>query len=365
MSEQRDITSVYGRRDSDPDPQRNAPSETARRTDGGVEYDLPTERELQLVSVRVETEPNVFKPIGPVKGLKVPIANCLPPSGPYYDEYTLGSHFGEAVFDVHANGEIRVCIVCWGAKHEDTHKKCRKKCRVCKKNDHPGRTCGQIYATVAWWRARGYNVVKTMRVRPSVRELVYLVAAGVVHSFKKLTDPVVLKDNHPLVRELYRTTSMPQYSPGRIVWPKPKRLQEQSRSGVPKQHAGPATEGIEPSNPVSTHSVDPARDPRLMARRVVLEENEEPEGEIASITDQPVTHESGDGVGEASTSVEEFAHQSELIRSLQAENKRLAEALEQARTELNAKDAELIAKDARIAELIGGGGSTGAKRPRT
>ncbi|KAI4612869.1 hypothetical protein J4E80_006924 [Alternaria sp. BMP 0032] len=318
MSEQRDTASVYGRRDSDPDPQRNAPSETARRTDGGVEYDLPTERELQLFSVRVETEPNVFKPIGPVKGLKAPIENCLPPSGPYYDEYTLGSHFGEAMFD----------------------------------------TCGQIYATMAWWRARGYNVVKTMRVRPSVRELVYLVAASVVHSFKKLTDPVVLKDNHPLVRELYRKTSMPQYSPARIVWPKPKGLQKRSGSGVPKRQSSQAAEGVGPSNSESTHSVDPTRDPRLLARRAAVEEEEVLGGEIASIADQPVTHESGDGTAEASTSVQEFAHESEQIRFLQAENRRLAEALEQARI-------ELIAKDARIAELIGGAGSTGAKRPRT
>ena len=320
--------------------------------------DLPTERELQLFSVRVETEPNVFKPIGPVKGLKAPIENCLPPSGPYYDEYTLGSHFGEAMFDVHANGEISVCIVCWGVKHEDTHKKCRKKCRVCKKNDHPGQTCGQIYATMAWWRARGYNVVNTMRVRPSVRELVYLVAASVVHSFKKLTDPVVLKDNHPLVRELYRKTSMPQYSPARIVWPKPKGLQKRSRSGVPKRHSGQAAEGVGVSNSESTHSVDPTRDPRLLARRVAVEEEEVLGGEIASIADQPVTHESGDGTAEASTSVQEFAHESEQIRFLQAENRRLAEALEQARI-------ELIAKDARIAELIGGASSIGAKRPRT
>ncbi|KAI4656275.1 hypothetical protein J4E93_000994 [Alternaria ventricosa] len=74
--------------------------------------------------------------------------------------------------------------------------------------------------------------------------------------------------------------------------------------------------------------------------------------------DQPVTHESGDGAGEASTSVQEFAHQSEVIRSLQAENRRLAEAIEQARI-------ELIAKDARIAELTAGGDSTGAKGPRS
>ncbi|KAI4644695.1 uncharacterized protein J4E78_009514 [Alternaria triticimaculans] len=77
--------------------------------------------------------------------------------------------------------------------------------------------------------------------------------------------------------------------------------------------------------------------------------------------DQPVTHvthESGDGAGEASTSVQEFAHQSEAIRSLQAENRRLTEAIEQVRI-------ELIAKDARIAELTAGGGSKGAKGPRT
>ncbi|KAH6858861.1 hypothetical protein BKA58DRAFT_368855 [Alternaria rosae] len=302
-------------------------------------------------------EPGVFKSIGPVKGLKVSIANCLPPSGPYFDEYTLGNHFEEAMFDVHANGEICVCIVCWGAKHEDTHKRSRKNCRVCKTNDHLGQTCGQIYVTMARWRARGYNVVKTMRVRPNVKELVYLVAVGVVHSFKKLTDVIVLNDNHPLVRELYRTTSMPQYSPGKIVWPKPKRLQGQSRLGVLKQHVSAAAEGVAPSDLDSTHSVHPARDPRLMARRVVVEVEEVLRGDIVSITNQPVTHEPADSVGEVSTSVQESPHQSERIRFLEAENRRLAGALERAL-------AELVAKDDWIAELTGDGVSTGTKRPR-
>ena len=185
MSEQRDTASVYGRRDRALDPQRNAPSETARRTDGSVECkymsiscfyvtgdtpcasvvpskrpavaahdrattsyapeslvfplltsladivfpdDLPTERELQAFSIRVEMKPGVFMPIGPVKGLECPIVNCLPPSGPYYDEFILKSAFGEVMFDLYANGEIRVCIVYWGPKHEDNHKRCTRKC---------------------------------------------------------------------------------------------------------------------------------------------------------------------------------------------------------------------------------------------
>ena len=53
MSEQRDITSVYGRRDSDPDPQRNAPSKTARRTDGGVECEYKSTSYFRVTDVDV------------------------------------------------------------------------------------------------------------------------------------------------------------------------------------------------------------------------------------------------------------------------------------------------------------------------
>jgi len=56
MSEQRDITSVYGRRDSDPDPQRNAPSETARRTDGGVECEYKSTSYFRVTDVAVMSE---------------------------------------------------------------------------------------------------------------------------------------------------------------------------------------------------------------------------------------------------------------------------------------------------------------------
>jgi hypothetical protein len=79
--------------------------------------ELPTETELKIFSIRVELEPGVTKLIRPVMGLKAPIANCLPPSGPYFDEFILESRFGEETFQVYANGEICVCIVCWGAKH--------------------------------------------------------------------------------------------------------------------------------------------------------------------------------------------------------------------------------------------------------
>jgi len=335
--------------------------------------DLPTERELQTFSVRVEMKPGVFMPIGPVKGLKCPIANCLPPSGPYYDEFILESTFGEAMFDVYANGEIRVCIVCWGPKHEDSHKRCKRKCRVCGTCDHPGQTCGQIYARMSWWKARGHKVVKTQHIRPGVGEFVYLIKAGIVHSFRKFTDGVNVNEDHPLVRELFRTTSMPLYTPGRTVWPKSGKGQKQSRpsvkgpsnpegiiSHVPEevQEAQKPVYGSKPSNRGSNHSVDSSRDPRLMTRRVVDEEDGVLGGEIAPIVDQPVTHKSGGGDIAASASEQDTSHQSELIRYLEAENKRLVAELRQARI-------ELVAKDARIAELTGDGVSTGTKRPRT
>ena len=335
--------------------------------------DLPTERELQTFSVRVEMKPGVFMPIGPVKGLKCPIANCLPPSGPYYDEFILESTFGEAMFDVYANGEIRVCIVCWGPKHEDSYKRCKRKCRVCGTCDHPGQTCGQIYARMSWWKARGHKVVKTQHIRPGVGEFVYLVKAEIVHSFRKFTDAVNVNEDHPLVRELFRTTSMPLYTPGRTVWPKSGKSQKQSTpsvegpsnpegivSHVPGevQEAQKPVYGSKPSNRGSNHSVDSSRDPRLMARRVVDEEDGVLGGEVAPIVDQPVTHESGGGDIEASTSGQDTSHQSERNRFLEAENRRLVEELRQARI-------ELVAKDARIAELTGDSVPTGTKRPRT
>ena len=53
MSEQRDITSVYGRRDSDPGPRRNAPAETTRWTDGGVECEYKSTSYFRVTEVDV------------------------------------------------------------------------------------------------------------------------------------------------------------------------------------------------------------------------------------------------------------------------------------------------------------------------
>jgi len=95
-----------------------------------------------------------------------------------------------------------------------------------------------------------------------------------------------------------------------------------------------------------------------MTRRVVDEEDGVLGGEIAPIVDQPVTHKSGGGDIAASASEQDTSHQSERNRFLEAENRRLVEELRQARI-------ELVAKDARIAELTGDSVPTGTKRPRT
>jgi hypothetical protein len=392
-----------------------------------------------MSSIRVETKPGVFVNVRPVKALKAPIANCLPPPGPYFDEFILESLFDKGMFHVYANGKIDKCIVCWRAKHVDSYKDCKRECRVCKKYDHPGQTCRKIYARMVWWQARGHKVTKEMRIHPGLGELVYLVLAGVVRSFSKVTDVVNLNDNHPLVRDLYRTNLMPQYTPGRIVWPTLPKRQEKSKSSlerkessklsIPMEHAGRVAEGVGPSGPEndtshmpadvqqvlqflygsasgeirsSTHSVDPSRDPRLIARRaarvetsstcrdaseggvllssevdqsgqafrvdaesktepsdvvtqpssaeLVVKEEEALGNNITSIAVQPATRQLGDEVAEPDASDQNNSHLYQRIRHLEAEVGRLNQ--------------ELVAKDARIAELTSDGFSTGAKRPR-
>jgi hypothetical protein len=112
---------------------------------------------------------------------------------------------------------------------------------------------------MAWWQARSHQVTKEVHIHPGLGELVYLVLAGVVRSFSKVTDVVNLNDNHPLVRDLYRTQPMPQYTPGRVTWPtlskrqeKPKssfQRQESSKLSIPMEHAGRVAEGVGPSDP--------------------------------------------------------------------------------------------------------------------
>jgi hypothetical protein len=293
---------------------------------------------------------------------------------------------------------------------------------------------------MAWWQARSHQVTKKMHIHPGLGELVYLVLAGVVRSFSKVTDVVNLNDNHPLVRDLYRTQPKPQYTPGRVVWPtlpkrqeKPKsslERQESSKLSIPMEHAGRVAEGVGPSNPEndtshmpvdvqqvlqflygsvpgeicsSTHSVDPSRDPRLIARRaarvetsstcrdasegevlsfsqvdrsgqafpvesenktepsdaitqpssidVVVKEEEVFGNNITSTAEQHANYQPGDEVAIADASDQDNSHLYQRIRLLEAEVRRLNQ--------------ELVAKDAQIAELTSDGLPTGAKRPRS
>jgi len=154
--------------------------------------------------------------------------NYLPPSGAYYDEYILESRFGKNKFEVYADGIITTCIICWGPKHDDSYKRCKRRCRVCATQDHPGKACGRIYAAVSWWRARGYTPPKDMQLRPGYGEWVYLVKAGIVHSFSRAIQPVQVNQSHPLVQEQYRDIAVPRYTPGKPLWPAPK-TQKQGR----------------------------------------------------------------------------------------------------------------------------------------
>ena len=224
---------------------------------------------------------------------------------------------------------------------------------------------------MSFWKAHGHKVVKTQHLRPGVGEFLYLVKAGVVHSFRKFKDVVKVNQDHPLVRELYRTTSMPLHTPGMTVWSKSGKGQKQSRpsvegplnpggiiSRVPEevQQAQTPVYSSTPNDWDFNHGVDFSRDPRLMARRVMDEEDGVLGGGIAPIVDQPVIHESGDGDIETSASEQDSSHQSERIRFLEAENRRLVEELQQARI-------QLVAKDARLAKLTGDSVSTGTSAP--
>jgi hypothetical protein len=83
---------------------------------------------------------------------------------------------------------------------------------------------------------------------------------------------------------------------------------------------------------------------------VVVKEEEVFGNNITSIAEQPATYQPGDEVARADASDQDNSHLYQRIRFLEAEVGRL--------------NKELVAKDARIAELTSDGFSTGAKRPR-
>jgi len=188
-------------------------------TDLWFSDELPNQTELKLFTIRAEVTPGISALVRPVKSLRRSIDKHLPPSGAYYDEYILEGHFGKNKFQVYENGIVTTCIVCWGPKHENSYKRCKRQCRVCVTQDHPGKACGRIYAAVSWWRARGYAPPKDMHLRPGCGEWAYLVKAGVFHSFSRVIQPVQVNQSHPLVQEKYRAISVPLYTPGKPLWP--------------------------------------------------------------------------------------------------------------------------------------------------
>ncbi|CAE7217035.1 hypothetical protein P3342_013108 [Pyrenophora teres f. teres] len=311
--------------------------------------ELPTRGELEIYRMRIEVAPNVFHSVVPLLKFLTPIENCLPPSGPYFDEFVLEKKFGKQTFEVYKDGELATCIVCWGPKHGEGHKGCREKCRVCETQRHPGRTCPQIYVRMGWWKTRGHTPSPRVHLRPNVRALAYLVKAGCLFSISKVIQPIRANMNHPLVKEFYQGKPQPQYTPGPITWPpsmidtKRQELQKgQTNSGAPQG-------GI--STPYRASTV-PDMIGTLVKHSIHGDTHHSPTNDRQ--VPEPTTSASGPTIAELSAKVEEQA----------GKIGRLMKELDNAREALVEKSAALAEKDARIAELEDTAGKPGRKRVR-
>ncbi|CAA9966356.1 hypothetical protein PTMSG1_09715 [Pyrenophora teres f. maculata] len=342
---------VYGRRDSVPDPLRNAPLPTTRKTPGGIEYELPTRRELELYSMRIETSPNNNSTVIPLQEFTIPIENFLPPSGPYFDEFVLEKQFGEQMFDVYTDRQLSKCIVCWHPKHLESHRRCKQQCRVCGTKDHKGKACTRIYARYSWWKQRSHTPTRDIRLRPGIRELVYLVKAGILLSITKVIQPIRINGTHPLIKEIYRGMAPPQYTPGTITWPVRNTTQRRESRPAQQKEAG--------SGPAqgATSALYPALAVPDMIGTLVknsIHGDTHHSATNDSQVPEPTTSTSSPSTEELSAKVEEQA----------GKIGRLMKELDNAQEALVAKSAALAEKDARIAELEGTAGTSGRKRVR-
>lgn len=66
-------------------------------------------------------------------GLKYPLERCLPPSGPYYDQYTFA-----AVMHQTFSKNRKWCASCWMLRH-GVQSSCLDECWICSTRQHVGR----------------------------------------------------------------------------------------------------------------------------------------------------------------------------------------------------------------------------------
>ncbi|KAL7780100.1 hypothetical protein CFE70_010121 [Pyrenophora teres f. teres 0-1] len=267
--------------------------------------ELPTRGELEIYRMRIEVAPNVFHSVVPLLKFLTPIENCLPPSGPYFDEFVLEKKFGKQTFE--------------------------------------------IYVRMGWWKTRGHTPSPRVHLRPNVRALAYLVKAGCLFSISKVIQPIRANMNHPLVKEFYQGKPQPQYTPGPITWPpsmidtKRQELQKgQTNSGAPQG-------GI--STPYRASTV-PDMIGTLVKHSIHGDTHHSPTNDRQ--VPEPTTSASGPTIAELSAKVEEQA----------GKIGRLMKELDNAREALVEKSAALAEKDARIAELEDTAGKPGRKRVR-
>ncbi|KAI8937290.1 hypothetical protein NX059_006498 [Plenodomus lindquistii] len=197
-------------------------------------YILPSYEKVRNAKIFVTTEEEELQRVIAVTNLPFEIERYLPPSGGYFDQYAIGN-----AIDTPGMNPDGKCLSCYRIRHGTEGPRCQKKCLVCDTVDHLGMPCAKLYLESDWWKEHGRTLGTRIdiQIRPSLAEWAYLAIAEVVEGITTSGGPIVVRWDHPIVKEFYRGSSIPHLMNG-----PPPTLPLQPRRRRPKKSSSPRSQ---------------------------------------------------------------------------------------------------------------------------